>query len=86
MSSVNPLTPNNGLNEQTALMAPSLYAAGSALPLNQNQATQINNISGVIGLNQQLAGLPAQDAQKKYQQLDPQVQEQLKSFTCGSNC
>jgi len=80
VSSVNPLTPNNGLNEQTALMAPSLYAAGSALSLNQNQATQINNISGVIGLNQQLAGLPAQDAQKKYQQLDPQVQEQLKSF------
>jgi len=80
VSLVNPLTPNNGLSAQTAVAAPSLYAAASSLPLNQNQATQINNISSVVGLNQQLAGLSAQDAQKKYQQLDPQVQQQLKSF------
>jgi len=80
VSLVNPLTPNNGLNAQTALVAPSLYAAASSLPLNGNQATQINNISSVVGLNQQLSGLDATSAQKKYQQLDPQVQQQLKSF------
>ena len=85
MSFNQPLPGANGLNPQVALENPSIYVAASTIPMNQQQANHVNQISAVISRNAQLMSMDPKVAQKQYSSMDPLVQQQLKSFYPDSN-
>jgi len=68
------------LDPSVAKLSPALYAGAIAANLNTNQASQVNQIAGTVNLNKKLMSMNTNDAKNEWKQLDPHVQEQLKSM------
>lgn len=75
------VTANRLINPDVAKLSPSLYNAAVNSPsLNSSQANQINQIAGTVALNKELLSLNSNDAKKRWESLDPNAQEQIKSL------
>ena len=66
------------INPIVAKTSSSIYAAAQSANLPQDQVNQLEQFSWAVQKNKKLNQLPKEDARKEFNELDPDIQKQLK--------